>query len=72
MLIRVMYTDRRFDMVEPKVLNDLLDRQKITCFMRSRLWAVVGRDPIRSNRSNKYRGKERRSGQGELVSKKVI
>ena len=60
MLIRVMYSDGRFDMVKPKMLDDLLERQAVSSFKRSDGWAVVGRDPIRSPESGKYRGTERR------------
>ncbi len=60
MMIRVMYSDGRFDMVKPSMLDNLLNRQVVTSFKRDAGWAVVGRDAIRnSNRSN-YRGRERR------------
>ena len=61
MLIQVMYTDGRFEMVTPNILDDLLEQQEITCFMRSKVWALVGRDPIRTGKSKHYRGKERRA-----------
>ena len=61
MMIRLMYTDGGFDMVEPQVLDSLLEQQQVTCFMRSNVWALVGRDPIRAGSSNRFRGKERRA-----------
>lgn len=60
MMIRVMYSDGRFDMVKPTMLDNLLNRQAVTSFKRTTGWAVVGRDPIRSSSRGNYRGMERR------------
>lgn len=60
MMIRVMYSDGRFDMVKPTMLDNLLDRQAVTSFKRSSGWAVVGRDPIRSSGPSHYHGSDRR------------
>lgn len=60
MMIRVMYSDGRFDMVKPSTLDDLLNRQVVTSFKRNSGWAVVGRDPIRDSGRSDYRGTERR------------
>jgi predicted chitinase len=60
MMIRVMYSDGRFDMVKPGMLDNLLDRQAVTSFKRNDGWAVVGRDAIRSSGRGNYRGRERR------------
>jgi hypothetical protein len=60
MLIRVMYSDGSFDMVKPRLLDNLLDQQKVTSFKRTTGWAVVGRDVIRNPTRNDYRGTERR------------
>jgi len=60
MMIRVMYSDGRFDMVKPDMLDNLLDRQVVTSFKRNSGWAVVGRDAIRSSSRGNYRGMERR------------
>lgn len=60
MLIRVMYSDGRFDMVKPNMLDNLLEQQKVTSFKRASGWAVVGRDAIRSTGRSGYRGVERR------------
>ena len=61
MMIRVMYTDGRFDRVGPQALDILLKQKRVTCFMRSRTWAIVGRDSLRVTSSNSYQGKERRA-----------
>ena len=61
MMIRVMYSDGRFDMVKPNLLDDLLERQTVTSFKRSTGWAVVGRDPIRGAGGSGYGGQDRRS-----------
>lgn len=60
MLIRVMYSDGRFDMVKPSMLDNLLEQQAVTSFKRTAGWAVVGRDPVRSSGRSSYRGQERR------------
>ena len=60
MLIRVMYSDGRFDMIKPNMLDNLLDKQSVTSFKRTSGWAVVGRDPIRSSGRFNYHGTERR------------
>jgi len=61
MLIRVMYDDGTYDMVKPKTLDLLLERDKLTSFKRSDSWAVVGRDALRSSRSQGHKGLERRA-----------
>ena len=62
MLIRVMFDDGRFDMVKPHLLDNLLKEQKLTSFMRSGGWAVVGREVIRQgNKSQRHQGVERRA-----------
>ena len=60
MMIRVMYSDGRFDMVKPGMLDNLLNRQVVTSFKRNTGWAVVGRDAIRSSSRGNYRGTEKR------------
>ena len=61
MLIRVMYDDGKFDMVKPQTLDLLLGTGRLTSFKRSDSWAVVGRDTLRSSRSQGYKGAERRA-----------
>lgn len=60
MLIRVMYSDGRFDMVKPGLLDNLLEQKIVTSFKRTSGWAVVGRDAIRTSGRANYRGIERR------------
>lgn len=60
MMIRVMYSDGRFDMVKSDMLDQLLVKSGITSFKRSSGWAVVGRDPLRSRSLQDYRDVERR------------
>ena len=60
MMIRVMYSDGRFDIVKPNLLEELIEQDVITSFKRSTGWAVVGRDPIRSPDRAEYSGAERR------------
>ena len=60
MLIRVMYKDGKFDMVRPKMLNYLLEEDKVTGFMRSTGWVFVGRDSIRRVGPAGYWGEEQR------------
>ena len=61
MLIRVIYDDGTYDMVKPKMLDLLLERDKLTSFKRSDSWAVVGHDALRSSRSQGHKGLERRA-----------
>ena len=60
MMIRVMYSDGRFDMVKPSLLEKLIREEAVTSFKRSSGWAVVGRDPVRSGDTTDYDGTERR------------
>jgi hypothetical protein len=60
MMIRVMYSDGRFDLVKPATLDQLLQQNVLASFKRSAGWAVVGRDPIRGAGGSAYRGPERR------------
>ena len=61
MLIRVMYDDGKFDMVKPQMLDTLLETNRVTSFKRDEGWAVVGRDTLRSSRSQGRKGLERRA-----------
>ena len=60
MMIRVMYSDGRFDLVNQPMLDQLLEVNRVASFRRSDGWAVVGRDPIRGRGGMSYRGPERR------------
>lgn len=60
MMIRVMYSDGRFDVVKQSVLDQLLERNRIASFKRSSGWAVIGRDPVRGVGGFSYPGGDRR------------
>jgi len=61
MLIRVMYTDGRFDMVKPQILDNLLETKKVSSFKRTESWAVIGHDTLRGSSAKSYKGQERRA-----------
>lgn len=61
MMIRVMYSDGTFDLVKHSILDQLLEKNRVASFKRSRGWAVVGRDPIRGVGGLAYRGPDRRA-----------
>ena len=53
MLIKVMYRDRKFDMVKPEILNELIASKKIKKFKRAEGWTDVDTAPLRiANRSH--------------------
>ena len=60
MLIRVIYKNGKLDMVKPKMLDYLLEDDKVTGFMRSTGWVFIGSDSIRREEAEGYRGEERR------------
>ena len=63
MIIRVQRTDGLYDMVQPQVLDKMLEEGVVKRFMRSVGWVSVGIDAIRSHsrRNYQYMGFERRS-----------
>lgn len=61
MLIRVKYTNNRFDVVRPELLDRLLDAGTVAAFLRRDGWAIPGIDPIRSKGSSVYPGINRRN-----------
>jgi hypothetical protein len=68
MLIRVRYTTGTYDYVSPAFLNDLIQGNKISQFLRSSGWATIGIDPIREwTRTGDYAGPERR-GKERILS----
>lgn len=60
MMLRVMYNNGTFDLVNQRLLDVLLAGAKLTGFVRAGHWVFVGRDPIRATRDPAYRGEERR------------
>lgn len=61
MLIRIMYTNGRFDFVKPGLLDRLIDQERLATFKRQGGWAVIGRDPLRGGQDPDYPGPERRT-----------
>jgi len=59
MVIRVMYHDKKYDMVKASALGELIVAGKIKKFLRSDGWATIGISPIRGFGGN-YEGAERR------------
>ena len=60
MMIRIVLENGSYDMVKAFRLDDLLPTGKIAKFMRSSGWVTVGVDLIRSSKSLRYSGPERR------------
>lgn len=61
MMIQVLFDSGDIDMVDTQTLDRLLGEQQIFCFRRRDGVAVIGRDPVRSNRSGEYSGPDRRN-----------
>lgn len=61
MMIRICRPDGTYDMVKASHLERLMLLQQVHCFERTGGWAVVGRDPVRTRRGNRYTGPERRN-----------
>lgn len=62
MMIRVMYSDGKTEMVRPPLLKMLIERRRIQQFRRDHGWATLGQDPIRQHQVHDYQGLERRIG----------
>ena len=60
MLIPVIFADDSYDMVEDRMLNELIITNKIKAFKRTDGWVRIGEDPIRKI---VYTGPERRGNQ---------
>lgn len=58
--IAVVYQDGMMDIVEPGVLQSLIDAEDIVKFQRSDGWVYPGIDPVRIKNCAAYRGHERR------------
>lgn len=60
MIIRIMYHDRKHDVVNESLLQQLIEEGKVMKFYRpSEGWVSVGRRPVRG-RGGVYHGPERR------------
>ena len=62
MLIRVKYTDERFDMVRPEILDRLLAAGKVREFERRDGWVMpgTGNFNLRRTNTNGFSGADRR------------
>ncbi|CAH2031348.1 GSU3473 family protein [Trichlorobacter ammonificans] len=60
MLIRVRYTDNRYDMVRPEVLDRLLERGAVAEFKRRDGWVSGSAAAVRGTAGVPYAGPERR------------
>ena len=66
-MIQVLFKSGDIDMVDAQSLDRLVSEQELLCFRRQDGVAVIGRDAVRSNRSNEYCGPERRNRDGNLA-----
>ena len=60
MLIRVMYRNRKYDLVKDFFLQNLISSGRVNRFYRADGWAEIGRDPLRGSGTHAYTGPERR------------
>ncbi len=58
--VPVVYQDGMMDMVEPQILQNLIENAKIVKFQRTDGWVYPGKDPVRSVVNPGYLGPERR------------
>ncbi len=58
--VPVVYQDGMMDMVEPAVLQSLIDSDEIVKFQRTDGWVYPGIDPVRRLVRSSYQGPERR------------
>jgi len=62
LLIRVVYPDGKYDMVNGAALDRLIEKKAIRSFRRSSGWVLLGVDPVRNPKSQvEYAGEKRRS-----------
>lgn len=65
MMIRVMYNDNTYDIVQAVQLDDLIISGRVIKFLRSDGWVTIGRDPIRIF-NRRFSGNERRRDTFEM------
>lgn len=58
--VSVIYQDGMMDMVNPIVLQGLIEGDEIVKFQRAEGWVYVGIDPVRTIVRSNYQGQERR------------
>jgi hypothetical protein len=66
MMIRILYSDGRYDMVIVSQLDRLIAAHRISGFRRATGWVFIGRDPIRKNSKKFHLGPERRHPSGRI------
>lgn len=67
MLIPIVYSNGRQDLVKPFVLDRLIEDRKISSFRRAAGWVVIGRDPIRNSSHKVFSIPERRQAEVALI-----
>ena len=60
MLVRIRYSDTKYDMIKHTRIDDLIQAREIQSFYRSSGWADVKKDRLRGNGGGLYLGPERR------------
>jgi len=63
---QVLFRSGDIEMVDAQSFDRLVSEQELLCFRAQDGITVIGRDPVRSNRPNEYRGPERRNRDGNL------
>ncbi len=58
--VAVVYQDGMMDMVQPQILQKLIESDEIVKFQRTDGWVYPGIDPVRRFSRSSYRGPERR------------
>jgi len=58
--VSVVYQDGMMDMVEPQLLQGLIESDGIVKFQRADGWVYPGIDPVRRFAHRTYKGPERR------------
>ena len=58
--VAVVYQDGMMDMVQPQILQKLIEKDDIVKFQRTDGWVYPGIDPVRRLLSSLYQGPERR------------
>lgn len=69
MLIRVKYTDNRFDMVRPDMLDRLIEKGDVNSFFRRDGWVTPGAGNVRRTSRPGYSGPDRRHKSGQELRK---
>ena len=66
MMVRIRYSDGRYDLVKAAMLDLLINLRQINQFERRDGWAIIGRDPLRGEGGG-YQGPERRTVANNMV-----